>query len=402
LGTPQVQYRLHDWCISRQRYWGPPIPIIYCDVCGAVPVPEKDLPVLLPPLEDFRPDESGVSPLARHEAWYRVPCPSCGNAARRETDVSDTFLDSAWYFLRYPSTEFGDRAFDRELTRAWLPVDSYIGGNEHAVLHLMYSRFITMVLHDLKLLPFEEPYHRFRAHGTIVKDGAKMSKSRGNVVVPDAYLAKWGADTFRMYLMFLGPYQEGGDFRDEGIAGIRRFLDKAWGAMGAAGNVAADRRAERRLHQTIRKVTVDLEALRYNTAIAALMEYLNLLRDVTGLAEGRAGAAVAASLLEPMVILLAPLAPHFAEECWERLGHADSVFHARWPACDEALAREDEVELVVQVNGKVRGRMQVARGMSEAAAVEQAMADQAVRRFLEGKTLRKAVYVEDKLVNLVV
>ncbi|MFL5533815.1 MAG: class I tRNA ligase family protein, partial [Gemmatimonadales bacterium] len=227
-GKAVVNYRLHDWTISRQRYWGPPIPIIYCDEHGAVPVPEKDLPVELPIIEDFKPDDTGISPLARHEEWYYVPCPVCGKRARRETDVSDTFLDSAWYHLRYPSTEFDDRPFDPARTRKWLPVDSYIGGNEHAVLHLLYSRFITMVLHDLGQLDFEEPFRKFRAHGLIVKDGAKMSKSRGNVVIPDEYIAQWGADTFRMYLMFLGPFQEGGDFRDEGISGPRRFLEKVW------------------------------------------------------------------------------------------------------------------------------------------------------------------------------
>ncbi|HUK64643.1 MAG TPA: class I tRNA ligase family protein, partial [Dongiaceae bacterium] len=189
-----TQYRLHDWCISRQRYWGPPIPVIYCDSCGVVGVPEKDLPVLLPHIDDFRPDDTGVSPLARHEEWYRVPCPQCGKMARRETDVSDTFLDSAWYFLRYPSSHRDDVAFDRELTKRWLPVHSYIGGNEHAVLHLLYTRFVTMVLHDLGHLPFEEPFTRFRAHGLIVSEGAKMSKSRGNVIVPDALIEKWGAD----------------------------------------------------------------------------------------------------------------------------------------------------------------------------------------------------------------
>ena len=235
--TPRVQYRLHDWCISRQRYWGPPIPIIYCDHCGPVGVPEKDLPVLLPAIEDFRPDDSGVSPLARHKEWYFVKCPTCGADARRETDVSDTFLDSAWYFLRYPSTEFADRPFDSARTKTWLPVSTYIGGNEHAVLHLLYSRFITMVLKDLGKLDFEEPFPKLRAHGLIIKDGSKMSKSRGNVVVPDAYIQKWGADTFRTYLMFLGPFQEGGDFRDEGIIGVRRFLEKVWSlAHEAAGN----------------------------------------------------------------------------------------------------------------------------------------------------------------------
>ncbi|MGH7606160.1 MAG: leucine--tRNA ligase, partial [Gemmatimonadales bacterium] len=264
----RVQYRLHDWCISRQRYWGPPIPIIHCDRCGPVGVPERDLPVELPLIEDFRPDDTGVSPLARHEEWYFVPCPQCGERARRETDVSDTFLDSSWYYLRYPSTEFGDRPFDAGRTRTWLPVTSYIGGNEHAVLHLLYSRFITMVLHDLGHVPFDTPFPKFRAHGLIVKDGAKMSKSRGNVVVPDTYIQQWGADTFRMYLMFLGPFQDGGDFRDEGIVGLRRFLDKVWllgheaaGAGGAAAPLAPP--LERKLHQTIRKVSADTEALQY-------------------------------------------------------------------------------------------------------------------------------------------
>src|SRR5258706_42076 len=228
LATARIQYRLHDWCISRQRYWGPPIPILYCDKCGVVPVPEQDLPVDLPLIEDFRPDDTGVSPLARHEEWYFVKCPQCGGRARRETDVSDTFLDSAWYHLRYPSTEFHDRPFDPARTKKWLPVSSYIGGNEHAVLHLLYARFICLVLSDLGHLSFDSPYPKFRAHGLIVKDGAKMSKSRGNVVVPDTDIPQGGADTFRSYLMFLGPFQDGGDFRDSGIVGQRRFLEKVW------------------------------------------------------------------------------------------------------------------------------------------------------------------------------
>jgi leucyl-tRNA synthetase len=399
LASTKVQYRLHDWCISRQRYWGPPIPIIYCEACGTVPVPEQDLPVLLPEIDDFRPDESGVSPLARHEEWYRVPCPECGKLARRETDVSDTFLDSAWYFLRYPSTGFADRAFDRGITEKWLPVDSYIGGNEHAVLHLMYSRFITMVLHDLGLLDFEEPFTRFRAHGTIVKDGAKMSKSRGNVVVPDDYVAQWGADTFRMYLMFLGPYLEGGDFRDEGISGIRRFLDRVWALTKkmTPGAGESDRGAVRKLHQTIKKVADDIEGLRYNTAISALMEYRTTLRAIEG-----AEAGLSQELLEPLIIMLAPFAPHFSEECWERFGHADSVHDATWPAYDEGLARADEIEVVVQVNGKVRGKLLVAPGMPEDEAVKLALVDEGVSRFVAGKEVRKTIYVQDRLVNIVV
>jgi leucyl-tRNA synthetase len=397
LGSAQTTYRIHDWCISRQRYWGPPIPIIYCDGCGTVPVPEQDLPVILPPLENYRPDESGVSPLARHTEWYRVPCSRCGKPARRETDVSDTFLDSSWYFLRYPSTEFDDRPFDPALTRKWLPVNSYIGGNEHAVLHLLYARFITMVLHELGHLGFEEPFLRFRAHGTIVKDGAKMSKSRGNVVIPDRYIAQWGADTFRMYLMFLGPYQEGGDFRDEGISGIRRFLDRVWGLVADAPEAGGGDAARRKLHQTIRKVGGDLEAMQYHTAISAMMEYVNLLKKHDG-HDGRVGR----DFIEPLIVLLAPFAPHFAEECWERLGHRETVFAASWPAHDPEMARDPEVEMVVQVNGKVRARIRLPAGTPEAEAVARARAEPAVRKFLDGNEIRKVVFVPDRLVNLVI
>jgi leucyl-tRNA synthetase len=392
----KTQYRLHDWCISRQRYWGPPIPIIYCEKCGTVPVPEEDLPVVLPETDDFRPDESGVSPLARLESWYHVPCPTCGMRARRETDVSDTFLDSSWYFLRYPSSDFTDRAFDPEITKRWLPVSQYIGGNEHAVLHLMYSRFITMALHDLGWLPFEEPYRSFKAHGTIVRDGSKMSKSRGNVVIPDDYLDRWGADTFRMYLMFLGPYQEGGDFRDEGIAGIRRFLEKVWTAIGEAASAPGEplpSKVRRKLHQTIRKVTDDIDGLRYNTAISALMEYLNTVRSEGG---------VTAEALHPLLTMLAPFAPHMAEECWERIGHTESIFDAAWPEYDEALAREDQIELVVQVNGRVRGRVAAPQDIAEDDARALALADERVTKHVAGREIRKVIFVPGRLINIVV
>ncbi|HEV8511190.1 MAG TPA: leucine--tRNA ligase [Gemmatimonadales bacterium] len=397
LATARVQYRLHDWCISRQRYWGPPIPVIYCDKCGVVGVPEKDLPVELPLIEDFRPDDTGVSPLARHEEWYFVKCPQCGGQGRRETDVSDTFLDSAWYHLRYPSTEFHDRPFDAARTRQWLPVSSYIGGNEHAVLHLLYSRFICMVLFDLGLIHFDTPYPKFRAHGLIVKDGAKMSKSRGNVVVPDAYIQQWGADTFRMYLMFLGPFQEGGDFRDEGIVGIRRFLEKVWAlvhetaAKGRAG--AASASVEQKLHRTIRKVTADTETLQYNTAISAMMEYVNELRE-----QG----AGSRELIQPLVIMLAPYAPHIAEELWTVLGGDTSVFEDRWPAHDERLASAGDVEIAVQVNGKLRSRLTVPRGMAEKDVIARVLADEAVKKFVDGNAVKKVIYVQDRLVNLVV
>jgi len=394
--TPRVQYRLHDWCISRQRYWGPPIPIIYCEKCGVVAVPEKDLPVELPLIEDFRPDDTGVSPLARHEEWYFVKCPQCGGQGRRETDVSDTFLDSAWYHLRYPSTEFHDRPFDPARTKKWLPVSSYIGGNEHAVLHLLYSRFVCMVLADLGHLHFDTPYPKFRAHGLIVKDGAKMSKSRGNVVVPDTYIQQWGADTFRMYLMFLGPFQEGGDFRDSGIVGQRRFLEKVWALVHEAAAAKSDEEATgavaQKLHRTIRKVGADTEALQYNTAIAAMMEYVNELKH----------GAVSRAYVEPLVIMLAPYAPHIAEELWAVLGNETSVFETRWPAYDEQLASAGDVEIAVQVNGKLRSRLTVPRGMAEKDVLDRVLADEAVKKFVDGQKVKKVIYVQDRLVNLVV
>ncbi len=395
LASARVQYRLHDWCISRQRYWGPPIPILYCEKCGVVPVPEQDLPVELPLIEDFRPDDTGVSPLARHEEWYFVKCPQCGGRARRETDVSDTFLDSAWYHLRYPSTEFHDRPFDPARTKKWLPVSSYIGGNEHAVLHLLYARFICLVLSDLGHLHFDSPYPKFRAHGLIVKDGAKMSKSRGNVVVPDTYIQQWGADTFRMYLMFLGPFQDGGDFRDSGIVGQRRFLEKVWAlaheAGGAKGSPTPE--LEQKLHRTIRKVTADTEALQYNTAIAAMMEYVNELRE-----QG----AGSRELITPLVMMLAPYAPHIAEELWSVLGNGTSIFEARWPAYDERLTSAGDVEIAVQVNGKLRSRLTVPRGMAEKDVMARVLADDAVKKFVDGQKVKKVIYVQDRLVNLVV
>jgi leucyl-tRNA synthetase len=393
-GQAVVNYRLHDWCISRQRYWGPPIPIIYCDACGTVPVPESQLPVELPFIPDFKPDDSGVSPLARHEEWYRVACPSCGGAARRETDVSDTFLDSAWYFLRYPSATRADVPFDAARTTTWLPVNSYIGGNEHAVLHLLYSRFITMVLKDAGHIDFEEPFTRFRAHGMIIREGAKMSKSKGNVINPDVYMEEWGADAFRMYLMFLGPYEEGGDFRDQGISGVKRFLDRLWASVrDAATDGAANPAVLRQLHRTIKKVGDDSGALAYNTAIAAMMEYMNHVR--------RGERTPHRDEVLPLVQLAAAYAPHLAEECWATLGHAGSVFDAGWPSYDPAMLVDDEVDLVVQVNGKVRGKLRVAADITQDAALAAAQADAGIAKFLVGE-IKKVIFVPKRLLNIVV
>jgi len=398
LAEARVNYRLHDWCISRQRYWGPPIPIVHCEECGAVPVPEEELPVVLPRVDDFRPDDSGVSPLARARDWYEVPCPACGREARRETDVSDTFLDSAWYFLRYPSTDFADRPFDEEITRRWLPVDAYIGGNEHAVLHLLYARFVAMALHDMGLVDFEEPFTCFRAHGLIIREGAKMSKSRGNVIIPDPLIERHGADTFRLYLMFLGPFMAGGDYQDEGISGPRGFLHRLWETVvpreGELRDDAPDARLEALLHRTIRKVTDDVAALRYNTAIAAMMEYLNAVR-----AGGRE--AVRAEV-EALVCLVAPFAPHIAEELWRRFGYAGSIFEgANWPAYDPAKAATRESTLAVQIDGRLRGTIIVPKGVDEEAAVAAARAEERVARWLEGREIRRIVHVPDRLLNLV-
>jgi leucyl-tRNA synthetase len=393
-GSKVVNFRLHDWCISRQRYWGPPIPIIYCDACGTVPVPESQLPVELPFIPDFKPDDSGVSPLARYEDWYRVPCPTCGAPARRETDVSDTFLDSAWYFLRYPSATRSDVAFDAERTTRWLPVDSYIGGNEHAVLHLLYSRFVTMVMKDAGHIDFEEPFTRFRAHGMIIREGAKMSKSKGNVINPDVYMEEWGADAFRMYLMFLGPYEEGGDFRDQGISGVRRFLDRLWASVRDTSTTGApDANVVRQLHRTIKKVGEDTASLSYNTAIAAMMECLNHVRS--------GDRPVHREEVLPLVQLVSAYAPHFAEECWELLGHTGSVFDAGWPTFDPSMLVDNEVDLVVQVNGKVRGKLRVAVDVTQEAAMAAAMADAGIAKFAVGE-IKKVIFVPKRLLNIVV
>jgi len=394
-GEAQINYRLHDWCVSRQRYWGPPIPVIHCEACGAVPVPEEDLPVLLPRIEDFKPDDSGVSPLARVEAWYRTTCPQCGAPARRETDVSDTFLDSGWYFLRYPSTDFGDRPFDPEITRKWLPVDMYIGGQEHAVLHLLYSRFLTMVLHDLGHLDFEEPYDVFRAHGLIIAEGAKMSKSKGNVILPDPVIEEFGADTLRLYLMFMGPFEEGGDYRAEGIQGPYGFLHRLWDSVLSATDGEPDPDVERKVHQTIRQATEQIPALQYNTAIAAVMECLNAVRA--------GGRTPVRAEIEPLVPLVAPFAPHIAEELWERLGHGESIFDgANWPSYDEAKAVESTITIAVQVNGKLRASIDVPKDATEQDVVATARAEENVQRHLDGTQERRVIYVKERLVNFVV
>lgn len=392
---PQVNYRLHDWCVSRQRYWGPPIPMVHCDSCGAVPVPESALPVELPYLEDFYPDDTGVSPLARATDWFHTSCPSCGKDAHRDTDVTDNFLCSGWYFLRYPSTDDDANAIDTELTRKWLPVDCYIGGNEHAVLHLMYSRFITMALADAGLIEFEEPFDRFRAHGLLIREGRKMSKSRGNVIVPDHIIEEFGADTMRLYLLFLGPYEQGGDYQGRGIQGPHGFLNRLWQSVQEAEDGDADPEVERAMHRTIRQVSQQVPELGYNTAIAAMMEYLNVVRG--------GGRTAKKAELEPLVVMIAPFTPHIAEELYEALGHTSGLFDsARWPTFDESKTVESRVEVAVQVNGKVRGRVEVDADIDETGALAVARENANVARHLTDVEVVKVIWVPGKLLNLVV
>lgn len=395
LGEPHIEYRLRDWCISRQRYWGPPIPMIHCKQCGPVPVPEEQLPVILPDLEDFAPDDSGRPPLARAEEWVNVPCPQCGAPARRDADVSDNFLCSAFYFLRYPSVGMDHVAWDPERTRRWLPVDMYIGGNEHACLHLMYTRFLTMALYDAGLVPFEEPFRKFRAHGLLAKDGAKMSKSKGNVVNPDELLDSMGADTLRLYLMFCGPFQQGGDWRDEGIAGMRRFVERLFNLVmeGEIVDTPVEGDLERVMHAAIKKVGEDLDGLRYNTAIAATMELSNAIRD-SGVAQREA--------VETLLKLVAPLAPFVTEELWHAVGHEGTIHDGPWPEYDPAKLVADTVDIPIQVKGKLRGTVTVPTGASEQEVLEAARSIPAVATQLEGKEIRKVIFLPGKLMNIVV
>jgi leucyl-tRNA synthetase len=403
-GARKVSYRLRDWLISRQRYWGTPIPMVHCARCGVVPVPEEQLPVLLPEDAEFKP--TGESPLARHEGFVNVTCPRCGEPARRETDTMDTFMDSNWYFVRYLSPNYHDAPVDPVRAEAWLPVDQYTGGAEHAVMHLLYARFFWKAIRDLGLAKGDEPFLRLFNQGQILgPDGQRMSKSRGNVVAPDEYVERYGADTFRCYLMFIGPWDEGGPFGVEGISGIWRWLNRVWGLVVSPPRFGeqpqGDVRELRRVtHQTIRKASEDIERFHFNTLLAALMEMTNGLvkaREAGPVDEGVWNEAV-----ESLLLLLAPVAPHIAEELWQRSGRPYSVHQQAWPAWDEELAREDEITLVVQVNGKVRDRIQAPTGIDEERARELALASERVRQFTDGKQIAKVIYVAGKLVNVVV
>jgi len=402
-GGPTVIYRLRDWLLSRQRYWGAPIPIIHCPECGAVPVPEKELPVLLPEDAEFKP--TGESPLARHERFVNTTCPHCGGPAKRETDTMDTFVCSSWYMYRYADPHNQERPVSRELARKWLPVDQYTGGAEHAVMHLLYARFFTKAARDLGLVEFDEPFLRLFNQGIIISGKAKMSKSRGNVVAPDEYVARLGADAVRVYLMFIGPWEQGGEWDDSGIAGVSRWLNRVWGLVLTPtktvdrGNASAVRELRRLTHKTIRRVSEDVERFRFNTMVAALMEYTNYLTKAKE--AGPVDASAWREAMDTLLLLLAPSAPHLAEELWQRSGRPYSIHNQQWPEWDAALAAEEEITLVVQVNGKLRDRIQVPVDISEEEAKELALSSEKVRAHLEGKQVQRVIYVPGRLVNVV-
>jgi len=395
----KVGYRLRDWLLSRQRYWGCPIPIVHCDRCGVVAVPDEELPVLLPEVEEYLP--KGRSPLAAAEDWVRTTCPQCGGEGRRETDTMDTFVDSSWYFIRYTDPRNGELPFAREIADYWLPVNQYIGGIEHAILHLMYARFFTKVMEELGLVGFREPFARLFTQGMLHRHGAKMSKNRGNVIAPDEYVDRYGADAARMYLLFIGPVDQDAEWQDSGFEGIVRFLHKLWRVvLEQAEKPPVDGPAEptplaRKAHQTIAKVTDDIgRRFALNTPIAAVMELVNELGRRPDDPAARFAAETAVSLVQPY-------AAHVAEELWERLGHS-RLWEEPWPEADPALLERETFELVVQVNGKVRARLEVPSGLTDDELAERARALPRVQELLDGGDVRKTIVVPGRLVNLVV
>jgi leucyl-tRNA synthetase len=410
-GRAAVNYRLRDWLVSRQRYWGAPIPILYCDRCGMVPVPEDQLPVTLPDIEDYAP--KGKSPLAASEEFVNVRCPQCEGPAQRETDTMDTFVDSAWYFLRYCDPRNEEAAWDKRIVDAWMPVDQYIGGVEHAILHLMYARFFTKALADMGLLSFQEPFANLFTQGMITYQGAKMSKSKGNVISPSTYVERYGADTTRCYILFLGPPQDDVDWSDSGIVGVHRFLNRVWRLEVPAldGELAVPPVAElcdvalalaRKTHETIGRVTRDIERFHFNTALAALNELVNeVYRLDASLRGDEAGTRVLSFATATAASLLFPFAPHLAAEVYERIVGA-WVWEEPWPEPDDAYLARDTVRLVVQVNGKVRDSIEVAAGAGEDEVKRAALERPNVQRHLDGKQVVREVVVPGRLVNFVI
>ncbi len=411
IGKRTVNWRLRDWGISRQRYWGTPIPIIYCDTCGMVPVPEKELPVRLP--VDVALTGKGQSPLAESLSFRTTTCPQCEGKARRETDTMDTFVDSSWYFLRYCSPKEDKAPFAKKAAGYWMSVDQYIGGIEHAVLHLLYARFFTKVIRDLGLFDGDEPFLNLLTQGMVIKDGAKMSKSKGNVVDPDFILNKYGADTARLFSLFAAPPERDLDWSDQGVDGAYRFLHRIWtlvyrhsesvGKVKPAGAEARGDKLYRKTHSTIKKVTEDIDReFHFNTAIAALMELVNEIYDYTAGGIREKQTPILRSAIDALALLISPFAPHFAEELWESLGNKESIANAAWPTYDPDALIESEITIVVQVNGKVRSKLTLPAGMADREIEDAALADPKVKEFMNGKTPKKVIVVQGKLVNVVV
>lgn len=412
IGRRTVNYRLRDWLISRQRYWGTPIPIIHCENCGEVPVPEDQLPVVLPYNVNFKPD--GGSPLASNEEFINTTCPKCGAPAKRDADTMDTFVDSSWYYLRYLNPKYQEGMFDTKLANAWTPVDVYVGGAEHAVMHLLYARFIHKFLRDIGLVNSDEPFQRLIHQGTITNQGAKMSKSKGNVVDPGTFTDQYGADVFRMYLMFMGPYELGGDWSDKGIVGVDRFVQRTYSLFENYKNYKVDfpplekydlnslneseKNVYRKVNQTLDKFSVELEHFRFNTAVASLMELINEFKNFN---ECRKDLITYA--LERFAIMIAPLAPHLGEECWQMLGNQKLIFeNPIWFDVDKSALTKDVALVVVQINGKVRAKIEVPFNLPESEVKKIIFDDPKVKSYVDGKDLVKEIYVPNKIYNIVV
>ena len=398
-GKKVTKYKLRDWVFSRQRYWGEPIPVVHCDKCGIVPVPESELPVKLPEVENYQPTETGESPLANISDWVNTTCPTCGGAAKRETDVMPNWAGSSWYFLRYLDPENDNELASKDKLKYWMAVDWYNGGMEHTVLHLLYSRFWNKFLFDIGISPVDEPYKKRTSHGLILAEGGeKMSKSKGNVVNPDSIVNQFGADTLRVYEMFMGPFEQAIAWSESALIGPRKFLEKVWRLAGKGQTLSTDSqgltlKSEALMHQTIKKVSKDIEAMKFNTAISSLMIFSNDLekRETFSKVE-----------FETLLLLLAPFAPHMTEEIWSSLGHTTSIHLEKWPEYDESKLVSEEVVIVVQVNGKVRGQFVSRADISEAEAIKTAQELSEIQKWLEDKPIQKSIYVQGKLVNFVI